>query len=618
MADRSIDLMLQFQRLTPNSVKGLADETAPDACHVYAVTLIDFSSPGTEKESDGFRIHLNHKIPGTDLTPLEFERRFASANQRNSLSHEDALCFGVWLQNKLFSLDAPAATGAARHITKLWEYARYKKSSLACGIRIQFSLPKVDPGILERLPLELLAISTPSREFMGRKPGWEILRGTPDNRITRVFLSKKTRLGGIWAISNRASVHESIPDAMQKQREIIDQAAETLQCRSLEPIQIGSRTALLSLPKANRVSVPAVLSLVVSPVAGGLVLADTSKEDPTQGKELVTVKELAKSLKRFGAWGVLLSHDAAPNDVPISMELSKVLLKKVAASFVIGSHVELGLDAQLEFANRVFRELPGAHQGSLSSAVAAVRRTYSENDLQWAAFQCSTNYRFNSSTDLARFRKLPQLSKESWSARCAPLVSPHFVGRDEVLGRLAVRLQSKRLVTLTGLPGIGKSEVAIGLLKLLSQSVKGELDNAVWVRLSEVRTLANLRSQLYTLFDFEQIGDDFEFAKSIRDHRTLIVLDNADTLISSARNELHDFLGIILKEASHVRLLVTSQVTLGDIGGVTEHVERIGRLAPPFDRTMFHSVAGEKLSQVDQESIELHQLIDSLSGHPQC
>ncbi|MEG4917540.1 NB-ARC domain-containing protein [Microcoleus sp. B7-D4] len=96
--------------------------------------------------------------------------------------------------------------------------------------------------------------------------------------------------------------------------------------------------------------------------------------------------------------------------------------------------------------------------------------------------------------------------------------------------------QNCRLITITGISGIGKTSLAVQLVK----QIKNEFEYAVWYTLDEFPTIDKFQSNLIQLFSQSEKQDSsptnqkpLPLIKYLQNHRCLVVLDDVHNLFSS-------------------------------------------------------------------------------------
>jgi AAA+ ATPase superfamily predicted ATPase len=96
--------------------------------------------------------------------------------------------------------------------------------------------------------------------------------------------------------------------------------------------------------------------------------------------------------------------------------------------------------------------------------------------------------------------------------------------------------QNCRLITITGISGIGKTSLAVQLV----QQIKDEFEYAVWYTLDEFPTIDKFQSNLTQLFSNSENPDSspsnqkrLPLIKYLQNHRCLVVLDDVHNLFCS-------------------------------------------------------------------------------------
>jgi predicted ATPase/class 3 adenylate cyclase/DNA-binding NarL/FixJ family response regulator len=134
-----------------------------------------------------------------------------------------------------------------------------------------------------------------------------------------------------------------------------------------------------------------------------------------------------------------------------------------------------------------------------------------------------------------------------------------LVGRDAEVDEVSKLVHSQRLVTLTGVGGVGKTRLAIEIGAELS----GEFDDGVWiVELAGVGDPGAVAAALATVLGITPQADVSlveTVANTVAGRRILLVVDNCEHLRASAAAVIEAILG----RAGHTRILATSREAVG-------------------------------------------------------
>lgn len=160
-----------------------------------------------------------------------------------------------------------------------------------------------------------------------------------------------------------------------------------------------------------------------------------------------------------------------------------------------------------------------------------------------------------------------------------PPETASFVGREHELGFLYELLGERRLVTLTGVGGVGKSRLA---LRAALDPRRRRPDGVWWVELSPLRDAELLTATVAHAVGLAHQSPrplDEELCAWMADKELLLVLDTCEHLVSACRH----LVGELLQSAPGLTVLITSREPLGCPGEKVVEVSPLPCEGPDSD-----------------------------------
>ncbi|KAE9016241.1 hypothetical protein PF011_g7238 [Phytophthora fragariae] len=169
--------------------------------------------------------------------------------------------------------------------------------------------------------------------------------------------------------------------------------------------------------------------------------------------------------------------------------------------------------------------------------------------------------------------KWVDVSPSNKFSKTLPAVSESFVGREQELHMLAELVNTRRLVTLRGPPGIGKSTLSTKLAHFLADR-NAFPDGVAFIRLRGVQSLEGVESAIKSaLFPEGGRKKDMPLDQALADTKVLLVMDNMEDPINANPSAIRDFLLQLLQNTPSLSFLMTARQAMG--GGINEFDEKV-------------------------------------------
>jgi predicted ATPase/DNA-binding SARP family transcriptional activator len=287
----------------------------------------------------------------------------------------------------------------------------------------------------------------------------------------------------------------------------------------------------------------------------------------TAGRSALTIGDAAGAAETLGA-ALELWHGPEPADLPQAETLRLEELRltaledRIDADLALGRHGQLVGELERLVAEQPLRErlrgqlmLALYRAGRQADALAVYQRAR-KTLVDELGIEPGESLRKLERAILAQdpALDLPQAA----IARRIPSAPTPLLGRERELEALAelLRDDGTRLLTLTGIGGIGKTRLALELVRRLAPEFR---HGAAVATLATLRDPALVgRAILEALELPEAAGDpDEQLAAALRDSHLLLLVDNFEQVLDGAPSIAH-----LLAEAPHVKLVVTSRAAL--------------------------------------------------------
>ncbi|MFM0643274.1 winged helix-turn-helix domain-containing protein [Paraburkholderia bryophila] len=216
-------------------------------------------------------------------------------------------------------------------------------------------------------------------------------------------------------------------------------------------------------------------------------------------------------------------------------------------------------------------------EGALRVHLSALRKALGDgvDGIRYIVNETGRGYRF--AVPVSKSSAGPVAAVPPSGARTLPVKLARVIGREEVIAGLTDQLPERRLLTITGPGGMGKTTVALAIAHRFAEQTG---TRALFVNFAPVSDTSNAASTVASAVGVAvSTGDPIpDLIRMLADTPVLLVLDNCEHLIDTVA-ELAEQL---LQGAPGVHLLVTSREPLRADG---ESVHRLAVLPSPESGT---------------------------------
>ena len=226
-------------------------------------------------------------------------------------------------------------------------------------------------------------------------------------------------------------------------------------------------------------------------------------------------------------------------------------------------------------------------ENSLAAQVSAIRRAFRivPGADRWIETLPKRGYRFVGPVEAVADQR-GEAKALARSARSVPYPISSFIGRDHEVAQLASLLTARRLVTIVGVGGAGKTRLAMEVARLFSSRFR---DGAVFLDLGPIADGATIVDAAARALGVKRESAEpmhGPLQLDIAEREVLLLVDNCEHVLGACAALVHE----LLRAGPGVRVLATSRESLHVEG---EQLFRISGLALPRTDTLDHVQASE-------------------------
>jgi DNA-binding winged helix-turn-helix (wHTH) protein len=262
-------------------------------------------------------------------------------------------------------------------------------------------------------------------------------------------------------------------------------------------------------------------------------------------------------------------------------------------------------------------------EGTLTSRISAARRAIGDSGARQTRLRTipRRGFRFCGEVEERATAPTPAAERRSAQSQEVPVSNlpsemTRLIGRDEETAAIADLLSTARLVTLTGVGGVGKTRLALRV----AHFVAANYPDGVWlVDLAPVTDAAAAAHAVASVLGIApQPGKPIEqsIAQSLIGRRLLLVLDNCEHLINAVATLAHR----ILAKCPQITVLATSREALSTDGEISRPVPplrtRDGLASPAVELFSERARAATPDFNLDHEGAAVTDICQRLEGIP--
>jgi predicted ATPase len=263
--------------------------------------------------------------------------------------------------------------------------------------------------------------------------------------------------------------------------------------------------------------------------------------------------------------GVCAAFSTADDAIAAAVDGQRQLELPVRMGIATGSVELRGDDYFGPVLNRAARVMSAGHGGQILAAAATAALAPAQDLIDLGVCRLrdlsGAEHVFQVRADGLRSAFLPLRTLDATPGNL-PVQSTTFVGRTAEVNEVVELVRAHRLVTLTGVGGVGKTRLALQVAAALT----GEFPDGVWlVQLAPVADPGAVPDAVATALGVTTpAGTSIAagVAQALSGRRLLVVLDNCEHVL----DESAELVEVILAGASTVRLLATSREGLRAAG----------------------------------------------------